>query len=397
VKLLAVEEARARILAAAPAPRAERVNAADLDGRVLAEDVFSGRNQPPFNASAMDGWAVRSADTPGALTIVGESAAGHPYPRELGPGQVVRIFTGAPVPAGADAIVIQEDARREGETVVVPAVDAATHVRPVGQDFRAGERLLSRGDRLDPWRLSLLAAAGRASAPAARRPHVAIISTGEEIVAPGTPAADHQIYNSGAPALAALVARAGGSVMAVKSVGDDLAATTAVIRDLGADLIVTLGGASVGDYDLVKPALAPLGLEMRVESVAVRPGKPTWFGILADGRRVLGLPGNPASALVCAELFLRPFLSACQGAAAEPRVIQARTAIDLGANGPREHWMRARLSSDADGCLWAEPFRDQDSSLVSVFAQADALLRRPPHASAVPRGGAVDVLPLMRA
>jgi molybdopterin molybdotransferase len=365
-------------------------------GRVLAEDVAAVRDQPPFAASAMDGWAVRGADTPGALKIVGESAAGHGYEGQVGAGEAVRIFTGAALPQGCDAIVIQEDAEREGEAVRVPAVEATHFVRPAGGDFKAGAVLLHRGQRIDPWRLSLAASAGRAEVSVHARPRVALLSTGEEIVeAPAEPGR-FQIYDSGVPALAAMVEAWGGVAIRAKPVRDTLDAVVEALRAAQADLVVTVGGASVGDHDLVRAAAQALGLDLKVESVNVRPGKPTFFGSLSDGRRLLGLPGNPASAFVCAEMFLKPILAAYQGAPTDPATITARLAEDLPANGSREHWMRAKLTH-ADGAVTVRPYRDQDSSLVSVFAVSDALMRRLPGAEAAPAGTVVEVLPLSRA
>jgi molybdopterin molybdotransferase len=344
----------------------------------------------------MDGWAVRSSDCPGRLRIAGESAAGRAYAHSLGAGEAVRIFTGAPVPAGADAVVIQEDAHREGNLVAMPPVSDPRYIRPAGQDFVAGTLLLARGIRLDAWRLSLAAAAGAPGLAVAQRPKIIILSTGEEIVAPGGVPGPFQIFNSGTTALAALIEGWGGAPDALTEVGDDADAIAASVAGAGGDLIVTIGGASVGDHDLVKPALRTLGLEMIVESVAVRPGKPTWFGALADGRGVLGLPGNPASAMVCAELFLRPLLFAMQGADPAVGLIAARTTTALAENGAREHWMRASLTYGADGAVGATAFRDQDSALVSVFARADALVRRVARAPAVEPGGLVQALRLRR-
>lgn len=396
MKLLAVEDARARILAEIEALPAEPVAIQHSIGRVLAEDVAAIRDQPPFAASAMDGWAVRSADAPGPLQIVGESAAGHGYEGVMGPGEAVRIFTGAAMPAGADAIVIQEDATRAAETVTVPAVEAGHYVRPAGGDFKAGTVLLARGVRMDPWRLSLAAAAGCAALSVARRPRVALFSTGEEIVeAPAVPG-PFQIYDSGSRALEALIAGWGAEVRRARPVKDDMAATVAALREADGDLIVTIGGASVGDHDLVRGAAEALGLEMKVASVAVRPGKPTFFGVLADGRRLLGLPGNPASAMVCAELFLKPIIAAYQGADPTVRMVSAKLTAPLAANGPREHWMRAEIAF-VQGEVTARPYRDQDSSLVSVFSVADALLKRPANAPAAAAGERVEVLPLARA
>lgn len=396
MKLMPVEDARAAMLAEIVALPGEAVALKAAIGRVLAQDVAAVRDQPPFDASAMDGWALRSADAPGTLAIAGESAAGHGYEGALKPGQAVRIFTGAAMPAGADTIVIQEDATREGETVMVPASAPGANLRPAGGDFKAGQPLLGAGTRIDPWRLSLAASAGRAEVLVHARPRVAIVSTGEEIVeAPAAPG-PYQIYDSGAPALAAMVEGWGGAAFKCKPVRDELDAVIGALRDADAELIVTVGGASVGDHDLVRAAAQALGLSLKVASVNVRPGKPTFFGVLGDGRRMLGLPGNPASAFVCAELFLKPIVMKLQGGAENLPIVSARTAVPMAANGSREHWMRAKLSY-ADGALFAEPYRDQDSSLVSVFAAADALLRRPANAPALAAGELVEVLPLARA
>ena len=396
MKLLAVEAARARMLAGVTPLAPETTPLGQALGRVLAEDVAAARDQPPFAASAMDGWAVRAVDGGGPRRIIGESAAGRGFEGVVGPGEAVRIFTGAPLPRGADTVVIQEDARREGDRVTVPPITGPRHVRPAGQDFRAGDILLQAGAWLDPWRLSLAAAAGRPALAVAGRPGVAILSTGEEIVEPGGAPGPFQIYNSGTTALCALVERWGGAPIALPPVGDEAAATAAAVSSVACDLLVTVGGASVGDHDLVKPALTTLGLRLAVESVAVRPGKPTWFGTLADGRRVLGLPGNPASALVCAELFLRPLLRAMLGADPGPTLVRARAGTAFAGNAGREHWMRGRLRHGDDGALMVDAFQDQDSSLVTVFAIADALIRRPVGAPALAAGETVEILRLDR-
>ncbi len=397
MRLLTVEDARARMLAAVSPLPAETVPLAWCLGRMLAADVVAERDQPPFRASAMDGWAVRSADGAGPKRIIGESAAGHGFAVAVGKGETVRIFTGAALPEGADAVVLQEDARQYGETVDAPAEAAGRNVRPAGQDFHAGETLLAAPCRLDPWRLGLAAAAGRAQLCVVRRPIVAVLSTGEEIVEAGASPGPWQIFNSGSPTLAALIESWGAEAVVLGIVGDDAAATGRAASEARCDLLVTLGGASVGDHDLVKPALAALGMDLKVESIAMRPGKPTWFGRLDDGRLVLGLPGNPASALVAAELFLWPLLQALQGGPSELPMVTARAAGALPENGAREHWLRARLTHEADGGLTAEPFSDQDSALTTVFAAADGLVRRRSGASAVAAGETVDVLPLRRA
>jgi len=390
---LTVEIARERMLAAAVASGSETVALEAAIGRVLAEPVTALRDQPPFDASAMDGWAVSGpGDT---FQIMGESAAGHGYHAALVAGQAVRVFTGAPVPPGADRVVIQEVAVRDGDIVRITDTGGSKHIRARGGDFRQGAVLLEPGTRLDPWRLSLAASAGCANLSVARRPKVVVLSTGEEIVPAGAAAGPDQIYDSGSPTLTALIAAWGGDAQRLAIAGDDAAAIRDAVRDAGGDLVVTLGGASVGDHDLVKPALSELGLVLSVETLKLRPGKPTWFGILGDGRRVLGLPGNPASALVCAELFLRPLLMKMQGANPSPALLTARLAKPLPANGPREHWARAR-SEVRDGGLFVEAMTDQDSSLVSVFAQADVLIRCPINAPAADAGALVEVLRLDR-
>jgi molybdopterin molybdotransferase len=393
---MAVEAARAAMLAAVTPLAPEEVDLAESLGRVLAEDVLAIRPQPPFASSSMDGWAVRSADGSRARRIIGESAAGRGFDGELRPGEAVRIFTGAPMPSGADAVVIQEDARRDGDLVSVSAVSPGAFVRPAGQDFAVGAPLLTAGMRLDPWRLALAAAAGRARLKVSRRPGVTIISTGDELAAPGDRPGARQIFDSAGPAIAALATLWGAAPVVRLRAEDKVRAIALAAADAGGHFVITIGGASVGDHDLVKPALRELGLRMLVESVAIRPGKPTWFGPLTDGRLALGLPGNPASAMVCAELFLRPLILALQGANPAPRQAWARLAAPLKANGDREHWMRARLAYDDVGETLAQPFGDQDSSLVTVFAEADALLRRPAHAPAVAVGETVEILRLDR-
>lgn len=399
MKNLLVEEARALILDRAEPLAQEEVSLFDADGRVLGELIDALRDQPPFAASAMDGWAIHGTDarTSGArLRIIGESAAGRPFDGKVSAGEAVRIFTGAAMPMGADAVVIQEDAERhDGEVTLKVASGPHANTRSSGIDFKVSDQLLEPGVRLDPWRIGLAAASGRATLRVRRRPRVAILSTGEEIVSVGVDPGKFQIFDSGSPALAALARSWGGEPVRLAPAADDVTAIADAVRGAGGDVVVTIGGASVGDYDLVKPALKALGLELIFESIRMRPGKPTWFGRLADGRLVLGLPGNPSSALACAQLFLRPLLMALQGADAGVHLVQAQTTSALPANGPREHWMRARLNHTG-AVLTAEPMRDQDSSLVKVFAEADALLRRPIDAPPAEVGDLVEVLPLER-
>jgi molybdopterin molybdotransferase len=399
MKLMTIEDARAAMLAHARPLGSESVAIDQAHGRVLAHPVDAVRDQPPFDSSAMDGWAVRLADASTEaveLEIVGESAAGRGFDGALGPGQAVRIFTGAAIPVGADTVVIQENATRLDGRVRLGPVAGAENIRPRGGDFRSGQRLLDAGQGLDRWRLSLAAAAGCGALSVARRPRIAVLCTGEELVRPPAQPGPWQIYESGSLALCALIESAGGIAQRLMVARDTEAAVAQAVSGVETDLIVTVGGASVGDYDIVKPALGQLGLELFVETVNIRPGKPTWFGRLADGRPVLGLPGNPASALVCAELFLQPLIRAMLGRDPEPRFLIARLLEPLKANGPRTHLMRAQLGHGQDGVMTVRAMADQDSSLVTVFALADGLLQRPAGAPAAAAGMMVEVLKLDR-
>ena len=393
---IGVEDARTRMLAGIAPGAAEATPLVAAFGRTLAQPIAAIRDQPPFDASAMDGYAILAdAAFTGRFRVIGESAAGRPFAGEIAANEAVRIFTGARVPEGC-RVVVQERAIRDGDHVTFEAhTPISSNTRPRGGDFRAGQVLLQAGARLDAWSLALAAAAGCGTVQLAPRPRVAILSTGEEIVKAGAEATDAQIFDSNGPALAALMTAWGGTAVPLAPAKDDEAAIAAAVADVACDLILTVGGASVGDHDLVKPSLRRLGLELKVETVRLRPGKPTWFGVLADGRRVLGLPGNPASALVCAELFLKPLLMAWQGAEPALPMEPVRLASALPPTGPREHWMRARLAYDGKGAV-ATPFSDQDSSLVTVFADADALLRRPSGAGAAAVGDLVDMLRLHR-
>ncbi len=378
----------------------ERVALAQAFGRVLAEPVDASRDQPPFRSSAMDGYAVRRADiAAGAvLPVVGESAAGRRYAGVLAPGQAVRIFTGAPVPDGADAVVIQETTRaRDGQVELLPdSTMTPGHIRQAGQDFTAGTRLLEAGVRLDAWRLSLVAAAGLAEVAVRKRPRVAVLCTGDELVPPGEAPAPDQIYESGSAAVMALIRQWGGEAVFVGTEADDLDALHRTLAAIEADLIVTIGGASVGDHDLVKPALMRLGLVTDFVSLNLRPGKPTSFGVLGSGIHVLGAPGNPASAFVVAQLLLKPWIESALGLPATDPFVKAVTAAEIPANGPRESYLRAWLDVTDDGRLRVTPFSDQDSSLVSVFARTLALVRIASDAAATAAGSLVDILRLER-
>jgi len=374
----------------------ERVPLRQAAGRVLAEPAVARRDQPPFPASAMDGYAIRPEDhVPGrVLTVIAEAAAGHGYNGTVPAGSAVRIFTGAPVPKGAGRVVIQEDVTSDGDRITLgDRMDEASHVRAAAQDFSAGSQLRAPR-RLSPADLALLAAMNVPDLYVARRPVVVLIATGDELVMPGEDPAPDQIIASNTFALAAMVEAAGGEARMLpiaRDTPESLAATLALAED--ADLIVTIGGASVGDHDLVARVAAGEGMERAFYKVAMRPGKPLMAGRLGDAV-LLGLPGNPVSAIVCGKLFLVPMLEAMQGLPAEPaRRFPAVLAEDVGPNGPREHYMRARLEP-GDGPPRIRPFARQDSALLSVLAEADALLIRPVGDGPLQAGRTVSYIPL---
>jgi molybdopterin molybdotransferase len=397
---LSVAEARGKILHDVVPTPAEPIAVEAAHGRVLASGLVARLTQPPFDASAMDGYAVRSGDLsklPATLELIGEAAAGHPFAGTLGPGQAVRIFTGAPVPAGSDAIVIQEDAERDGARVRIRNSEVdRTHIRPRGLDFSAGAPLLAGGRRLGPREVSLAAAMGYGQLSVQRRPRLALISTGDELVAPGQTPGQGQIVSSNHLGVAAM-AEAVGADVAFLGIARDLPESLAAHFERAgeADVLVTIGGASVGDHDLVAPVLTAKGMVLSFWKIAMRPGKPLMFGRLKQ-TRILGLPGNPVSALVCARLFLVPLLRALLGLSPEGdgAELKARSAVALEANGAREHYMRATQRRGEDGLALVTPVRSQDSSLLSPLAEADCLLIRPAGAPAVPIGGLVPILPL---
>jgi molybdopterin molybdotransferase len=389
--MIPVEEALTRCLALASPLPPEPVSLADAAGRWMTVPAVATRDQPPFPASAMDGYAVQG--NPGLddnFLVIGEARAGFAFGGEVGPGQAVRIFTGAPVPDGATRVIIQEDVVSLGDRVLLKAeAEANTNIRPQGQDFRRGDSLSPR--RLRPADLALLAAMNIPTVRVARKPVVALIATGDELVMPGeTPRAD-QIIASNGFALKAMVEAAGGQARMLPIAPDDEAALAHVLRLAAtADLIVTIGGASVGDHDLVGRVA---GLEHSFWKLALRPGKPLMAGRL-NGVPMLGLPGNPVSAIVCGHLFLVPMVRAMLGdPSPAPRPRQARLALDLPANGPRAHYMRARLSA-GDGMPAITPFDRQDSALLSILGEADALLIRPIADGPRGAGSTVDYLPL---
>jgi molybdopterin molybdotransferase len=391
--MLSVAEARAAILDGAGPLGAELAPLRQAAGRVLAEDLPARLTQPPFDTTAMDGYAVRAADAAAGvdLRVVGESAAGRRFSGALGPGEAVRIFTGAPLPEGADAVLRQEDARREGDRVAVLApVEPGRFVRPAGLDFREGVAGLSAGRMLEPRALALAAAMGHALLPVRRKPRVAILPNGDELVPPGAPLGPDQIVASSVFSVAALLAEAGAELIELALAADDLATQRrriAAARAAEADVLVTLGGASVGEHDLVREAFASEGVSLDFWRIAMRPGKPLVFG-RSGAMRVVGLPGNPVSAYVCALVFLVPLLRALLGLSPDLPWREARLGADLRANDEREDYMRATLAGDV-----AIPLPVQDSSMQAALAAADGLLVRPPHAPASRAGEPVRVLP----
>ena len=395
--MLSVEEARTRIIAPLRPTQAELVALAEAWGRVTAAPVAARLTQPPTDVSAMDGYALRAADgTLGAvLHIIGEAPAGRPLLREVGAGQAVRLFTGSAVPAGADCVVAQEDVAAEGGTMrLTTQAQAGRHIRRAGQDFRIGDRLLPAGVRLGARGVGLAAAANHPWLAVHRRPRVAILATGDEIAMPGDPLTPGGIVSSNAHALAALVRSGGGDPLVLPIARDTRAAVAEAVGALGGvDLLVTTGGASVGDYDLVQSGLGEHGFALDFWRIAMRPGKPLLFGML-KGIPVLGLPGNPVSALVCAVLFLLPALARLSGLPGDaPRPTTMRLGAPLEANDQRQDYLRSSIATGPDGPQ-ATPFSRQDSSLLWLLAQADGLVVRPPHAPALPAGAPVPVIRL---
>jgi molybdopterin molybdotransferase len=400
--LLPVDEALSRLLALAKRKRRiETVPLNEARNRVLADDVAAKLTHPAFDNSAMDGYAGRSEDLSarGAeLRIIGESAAGRAFPGILQPGEVVRILTGAPIPTGADTVLIQEDAERlpGGSIRTLFAPEKGRHIRSTGQDFREGDVILHAGDELTPARLAIAAAMNHASLPVLARPKVAILATGDELLPPGSSPGPSQIISSNNVGVGALALNSGAEITDLGIIGDDRAAIAAAVENAVAgdiDVLVTLGGASVGDHDLVQPALMDAGMLLDFWKIAMRPGKPLMVGSLAD-TVVLGLPGNPVSSLVCAYLFLEPLVRHIGGRPPLTRKVSARLGEALPANDTRQDYVRAHLQEDEDGALIAHPFPRQDSSMIRVFAEADCLIVRPIGAPAAAAGAPCIVMRL---
>jgi molybdopterin molybdotransferase len=396
--MISVEEARARILADLKPTPAEVVALAGAWNRITAEPVVARLTQPPADVSAMDGYALRAVDggLGARLKVIGAAPAGHPFDGSVGPGEIVRLFTGSVVPAGADAILLQEDATRQDDMVTVnEAVRAGRHIRRAGQDFSAGDAVVPAGRRITARDVGLVAAANHPWLHVHRRPRVGILATGDEIAMPGEPIPAGGIVSSNSHALAALVL-AGGGEPVVLPVAKDTTEAIAAVADsvIGLDMLVTTGGASVGDHDLVISGLQTRGLVVDFWQIAMRPGKPLLFGRLGP-MPVLGLPGNPVSAMVCAILFLVPALARLSGLpAAPPPATNAVLGAPLKANDHRADHLRAAVQEEGDGRLVVTPFPVQDSAMLRRLAHADALILRAPNAPALTEGATVAIIRL---
>ncbi|HTK80249.1 MAG TPA: gephyrin-like molybdotransferase Glp [Rhizomicrobium sp.] len=393
--MISVDEALQRILAAFSPLESERVPIGSAYDRVLAEKAFARLNQPPFSVSSMDGYAVRAADVaqpPVRLKVTGTAPAGHPFHGGVQAGEAVRIFTGAVVPDGADAIVIQEDTEPGQEVVTIKAGSReGRHIRGAGIDFRRGECLAPSGKRLNARDLALLAAGDLAEICVRRRPRLVIAATGDELSRPGEPRRPGGIVASSVYALSALIEKWGGEPRDLGILRDRVDSIASIAKHSeNADLVVTLGGVSVGDHDLVQRALGPEGFVLDFWKIAMRPGKPLIFGRLGK-TPLLGLPGNPVSSYVCALLFLKPAIAAMLGRSTEQPTIPARLATDLPANDTRQDYLRAQTFREGDE-LWAKPFPVQDSSMQKVLAECDGFVIRAPQAPAIKRGARVQLL-----
>ena len=394
--MISVDQAVNRIASGFRPVASEFVTIEHALGRVLAEDVVARASQPPDAVSAMDGYAVRSEDTakPGTtLKVIGSAPAGHPFSGRINPGEAVRIFTGGVVPAGADAIVIQEDTDtdRDGNVRLNVPTARGRHIRDAGLDFKQAETLLREGRRLAARDLSLLAAADLPSVMVRRQPVVKFAATGDELSHPGEPRRPGGIVASSGYALAAMVAGWGAKPVDLGILPDNVEAVASIAAQAkDADLVLTLGGASVGDHDLVQRALGPEGFALDFWKVAMRPGKPLIFGRLAE-TPLIGLPGNPVSTIVCALLFVRPAIAALLGTTIALRRLRVRLARELAANDSRQDYIRASLS-DRNGELWAEPFLVQDSSMLSLLSRADCLVVRTPGAPRAEAGETVEAV-----
>ncbi|MGB7405851.1 MAG: gephyrin-like molybdotransferase Glp [Pacificimonas sp.] len=392
--MLSYKEALARLLDGLTTLTAEAVSLREAAGRTLAEPVVAAFDQPPFPASAMDGYAIRWSDMPGPWTLIGESAAGRAFDRSVGKGETVRIFTGAPLPDGADTVVVQEDVTVSGATIALTGdgpPGEGGHVRQAGSDFRKSNELLNAGQRVGHAMVGLAATSGHNALNVVRRPRVTLIATGDELVLPGETPGPSQIVAGNGVMLASLLEGEAAMVEDLGIVPDDLDAISRAIAEASsADIVVTIGGASVGDHDLVRDALDAAGATLDFWRIAIKPGKPLIAGRIGAARLV-GLPGNPVSAFVCATLFLLPMIRRLQGLPAELPITNAELMAPLPANSERGDHLRAQLSGGK-----VTPIAKQGSAHLAALATANALIVRPPHAEAAEPGESVPVLLLDR-
>lgn len=390
--MISVDEALRLTLDLADPARTEGVSLYEAYGRVLAAPAKARLNQPPFTTAMMDGYAVDHRDLPGTFDVSGEVAAGHPTDLDPPRGTALRIFTGAPVPAACDTVIMQEDAHREGNRVTLPQREQHSNIRPEGSDFAEGWQM-APGRRLSAADLALLAAMNHSRLCVAKPPRVAVLAGGDELVAPGNQPEPGQIICSNDVAVATLAKEAGAEVRILPIARDTTESLRHSIESaLDCDLIVTIGGASVGDHDLVGKVTESMGMDRAFYRIAMRPGKPLAAGKL--GRTaMLGLPGNPVSAIVCAMIFMQPLIYKMQGATIPDRHRNARLATDLPPEGPRRHYLRARLAPGSDLPLLT-PFPSQDSGRLRALSEADCLLVREANSDASAAGEVVSFLPL---
>ncbi len=395
--LLPIDQALIKVTESLKILSSDKVSVAKALNRVLTEDIFAKLTQPPFSSSAMDGYAVRAEDLnsiPVTLDVTGESAAGHSFSKPVQKCQAVRIFTGAPVPEGADTVIMQENTTREGDKVTITVGnDIGANIRPKGTDFNQGDVLLKSGTILTAKDLALAAAMNWGVLNVRRKPVIAVLATGDELVEPGETPNPDQIISSIPSGLVSMIENWGAEALYLGIAKDnETSLREKISKGLAADILITIGGASVGDHDLVQKVLRDLGMDLNFWKVAIRPGKPIMHGQLGD-THVLGLPGNPVSAFICAEIFLREMIGKLLGTDCNNHnIVQAFLAEELSSNGPRQHYMRASTKQRDDGLLDVIPAASQDSSLLKTYASSDCLIVRSPHAPPAKRGEVVDII-----
>ena len=393
--MISLDAARALLLDGVAPLEREQVALADAAARILAADITASSDQPALPTSAMDGYAITAADAASGtrLRLIGDAFAGTPFPSRIAPRTAVRIATGGVVPDGADRVIMQEVVARDGDAIILTGpIHDALFVRPAGGDFRNRERLLAAGEALTPGALGLAAAANHAALPVRTRPRVAIFASGDELREVGEPLAPGEVVNSAGHAVTALIGLWGGEPHRQPTLADNPATIRTAIEATHADVLLFIGGASVGERDYLRAVVSELGGELHFDKIAVQPGKPCWHARLADGRLLLGLPGNPASAFVCAHLLLEPLLAALLGRETSLPLLPAILAAPLPSGGPREVWWRAHVAIDPAARLVVTPDPRRDSSLQRPLAEANALIRRPAGATTADTGTPVQIM-----